>query len=73
MKGIDVLDVEPPVLMHFFQFTINMLEIALLDNVFSLPAERNSLSYHVQIGKKKQAKLKVTSIFFLFRCVPGLC
>lgn len=40
VKGIDALDVEPPVLMHFFQFTINVLEIALLDNPFVFSASR---------------------------------
>lgn len=40
VKGIYALDVEPPVLMHFFQFTINVLEIALLDNPFVFSASR---------------------------------
>lgn len=39
---------------------------------FSLPAEwRSCLS--CSKWAKEQAKLKVTSIFFLSRCVPGLC
>lgn len=65
MKGTDALVMEPPVLMHFFQFAINALEIVLSDHPFVFFTGRTE-KQPLRWGKK-QAELIVTSVLFPFQ------
>jgi len=66
VKGIDALDMEPPVLMLYFQFAINALEIVLSDHPFVFSAVRVEKQPLISCLDRAKTRQSLNSLQFCF-------